>query len=118
MPPQNSSINSRAVTPAGASTTPGFFTRPETEKLRKPLRSRRPCAVIQSRALLDDVAHPVQRLDVLLERRAAEQADLRDVRRAMARQAALAFDRLDHRRLFAADIGAGAAPQMQLGVRR
>ena len=45
MPPQNSSISSRAVTPAGASTTPGFFTRPETEKLRKPLRSRRPCEV-------------------------------------------------------------------------
>ena len=42
MPPQYSSISSRAVTPAGASTTPGFFTRPETEKLRRPLRSRRP----------------------------------------------------------------------------
>ena len=38
MPPQNSSISSRTVTPAGASTTPGFLTRPETEKLRKPLR--------------------------------------------------------------------------------
>ena len=69
-------------------------------------------------ALLDDVAHPVQRLDVLLERRAAEQADLRDIRRAVARQAALALDRFDHRRFFAADVGAGAAPQMQLGVRR
>ena len=34
----------------------------------------------------------------------------------MARQAALALDRLDHRRLFAADVGAGAAAQMQLGV--
>src|SRR5260221_572359 len=34
MPPQNSSINSRIVMPAGASLTPGFFTRPETEKLR------------------------------------------------------------------------------------
>ena len=36
------------VMPAGASFTPGFFTRPETEKLRKPLRSWRPCAVNQS----------------------------------------------------------------------
>src|SRR5262249_39126871 len=36
IPPQNSSISSRTVTPAGASLTPGFLTRPETEKLRKP----------------------------------------------------------------------------------
>ena len=48
MPPQYSSISSRAVTPAGASTTPGFLTRPDTEKLRKPLRSRRPCEVNHS----------------------------------------------------------------------
>ena len=67
-------------------------------------------------AFLDDVAHPEQRLDVLLERRAAEQADLRDIGRAMARQAALALDRFDHRRFFAADISAGAAAQMNLGV--
>ena len=104
MPPQYSSISSRAVTPAGASTTPGFFTRPDTENERKPLRSRRPCEVNQRGALLDDVAHPVHRLDVLLERRAAEQADLRDVRRAMARQAALALDRLS--------IIADSSPQM------
>ncbi len=60
----------------------------------------------------------IQRLDVLFERRTAEQADLGDVRRAVARQTALAFDQLDHRQLFAADIGAGAAAQMQLGMRR
>ena len=48
MPPQYSSISSRTVTPAGASTTPGFLTRPDTEKLRKPLRSRRPCEVTHS----------------------------------------------------------------------
>src|SRR6185437_11841742 len=70
------------------------------------------------RALLDEVADPVHRLDVLLERRAAEQADLRDVRRTMAGQTALALDRFDHRRLFATDIGAGAAAQMQPRVRR
>src|SRR6185437_3905053 len=48
-------------------------------------------------ALFDDVPDPEQRLDVLLERRAAEQADLRDVRRTMARQTALALNRFDHR---------------------
>src|SRR3954469_25947029 len=31
MPPQNSSISSRTVTPAGASFMPGFLTRPDTE---------------------------------------------------------------------------------------
>ena len=42
MPPQNSSISSRTVMPAGASFMPGFFTRPETEKLRRPWRPLRP----------------------------------------------------------------------------
>src|SRR6202012_1991379 len=41
------------------------------------------------RALLDKVADPEQRFDVLLQRRAAEQADMCDIRRAVARQAAL-----------------------------
>src|ERR1700734_3970483 len=66
------------------------------------------------RASLDDVADPIERLDILLEGRAAEQADLRHVRRAMPRQAALAFDRFDYRRFFTADISAGAAAQMNL----
>src|SRR5262249_37503834 len=69
-------------------------------------------------ALLHNVAHPVERLDVLLERWATEQAHLRHIGRAMARQAALTLDRLDHRGLFAADIGAGAAAQVQPGVGR
>src|SRR6516164_11152608 len=59
-------------------------------------------------AALDNIAHPKQRLDILLKRRATEQTDLGDVRRAMTRQAALAFDRFDHRGFFAADVSAGA----------
>src|SRR6185437_10313604 len=58
------------------------------------------------RAFFDDVADPEQRLDVLFERRAAEQTDLRDIRRAMTRQPPLALDRFDHRRFFAADVSA------------
>jgi hypothetical protein len=50
----------------------------------------------------------------VLQRRPAEQADLGDVGRAQARLAALAFDRFDHRRLFAADVGAGAAAQFDV----
>src|SRR6188472_4739584 len=64
------------------------------------------------RPFLDNLAHPVQRLHVVLERGTAEQADLRHVRRAQARLAALALDGFDHRGLFAADVGAGAASKM------
>src|SRR6185437_14253901 len=64
------------------------------------------------RPLLDDVAHPIERLDIVDQRRPAEEPDLRGERRLVARQAALAFDALQHRRFLTADIGAGAAPQM------
>ena len=60
-------------------------------------------------ALLDDVAHPVQRLDIVDERRLAEQPDLERIRRLVARQAALALDAFEQRGFLAADIGAGAA---------
>src|SRR6185503_5793702 len=69
-------------------------------------------------ALFENVAYPVERLDILFERRAAEQADLRHVGGPMARQAALALDRFDHRGFFAADVSAGAAAQMDARVRR
>src|SRR3984893_10259111 len=90
MPPQNSSTSSRALAP--------------------------PVGGEPGSALLDDVAHPVERLHGLLEGRAAEQPDLRDIRRTMARQAALALDRFDHRGFFAADIGAGAAAQINVCI--
>src|SRR3546814_2612652 len=64
-------------------------------------------------ALLHDVAHPEHGLDVLVQRRPPEQADLGDVGRAVARQAALALDGVQHRGLFAADVGAGAAAPLQ-----
>src|SRR5215471_13309730 len=64
------------------------------------------------RALLHDVPHPVHRLHVVLERRPPEQADLREIRRAQTRFTALAFDRFDHRGLFAADVRAGPSAQM------
>ena len=49
---------------------------------------------------------------LLIERRAAEQPDLRRIGRLVARQAALALDAFQHRRFLAADIGAGAAAQV------
>ena len=45
------------------------------------------------------------------------QADLRHIGRPVARQAALALDAFDHRRLFAADIGARAPAQMHAAGR-
>src|SRR6185503_17583857 len=59
--------------------------------------------------LLDDVAHPKESLDIVDERRQAEQADLERIRRLVPRQAALAFKTLEQRGLLAADIGASAA---------
>src|SRR6476620_8604838 len=62
---------------------------------------------------LYDVTHPEQRLDVVDQRGLAEQSDLERVRRLVPRQAALAFDALQQRGFLAADIGAGAAADVQ-----
>ena len=60
-----------------------------------------------------------QRLDVVDDGRLAEQPDLDRERRLVARLAALALDRLEERRLLAADVGAGAAPDLDVeGERR
>src|SRR4051812_15757366 len=69
------------------------------------------------RPLFHDLPHPVHRLHVVLERWAAEEADLRNIRRAQARHAALSLDRLDHRRLFAADVRPRPASQVNGRVR-
>ncbi len=64
---------------------------------------------VRRAALEDDGGHVDERLDVVDDRRLAEQADLDRERRLVARLAAVALDRLEERRLLAADIGAGAA---------
>src|SRR5262245_43879307 len=64
------------------------------------------------RALINNVAYPVQRLHVVLERRPVEQADLRHIRRTQTRLAALPLDRLDHRGFFAANVRASAAAEV------
>ena len=113
MPPQNSSISSRTVTPAGASFTPGFLTRPGDRIAAQAVAAVAAVALPPVRALLDDVAHPAQRLDIVDQRRQAEQADLERIGRLVARQAALALDAFEQRGFLAADIGAGAAAHMQ-----
>src|SRR6185437_11942604 len=69
-------------------------------------------------ALLDEVAHPEDGLDIVDQGRPTEEADLARKRRLVARQAALALDALEHRRFLAADIGAGAAAQMDARLAR
>ena len=54
-----------------------------------------------------------ERLDVVDERRPAEVADLRRKRRAQPRHRAPSLHRLEHRRLLARDVGAGADHELE-----
>ena len=112
MPPQYSSISSFTVMPAGARWTPGFITRPEDRERAQALAAVAPLPGEPVGAAFDQVAHPEKRLHVVLEGGAAEDAHLRDVRRAQARHPALALDRLDHRGLLAANVGACASAKV------
>src|SRR5262249_37693744 len=51
-----------------------------------------------------NLRHPMKRLYMVVERWPTEQPDLGDITRAVTGIAALAFNRFDHRRLFAANI--------------
>ena len=62
-------------------------------------------------AALHNIAHPIQGLKVMLERWATKQTDLCNVGWAHAGFAALAFNALDHGRLFAANVRARTAAQ-------
>ena len=55
-----------------------------------------------------------QRLDVVDAGRLAEHASLHGERRLVPRLAALALDRVEQRRLLAADVGAGAPPKLDV----
>ena len=65
-------------------------------------------------ALVHDVEHVEERLDVVHDRRLAEEADLDRERRLVARLAAVALDRLEERRLLAADVRARADAQLDV----
>ncbi len=65
-----------------------------------------------ARAFLKDLADPVKGFEVVLQCGPAEQANLGHIGRTQPGHAALAFDRFDHGGLFAADVRAGAAPQL------
>ena len=69
-------------------------------------------------APLEDGQHVDQRLDVVDQRGLAEQPDLDRERRLVPRLAAVALDRVEDRRLLAADVGAGAAEELDVEARR
>ena len=62
----------------------------------------------------EDLRHVEQRLDVVHDGRLAEQPDLDRERRLVPRLAAVALDRLEERRLLAADVRAGADAQLDV----
>ena len=61
-----------------------------------------------------DVEDVEERLDVVHDRRLAEEPDLDRERRLVARLAAIALDRLEERRLLAAHVRAGADAQLDV----
>ena len=68
--------------------------------------------------MLQDVAHPVERLDVVDERGPAPEADLGGEGGLVPGLAALALDALKHRGLLAADVGARAPAEDEPGPGR
>ena len=85
----------------------------QAEELRTG-RAFRPDRGERGTATQHDERHVGQRLDVVDDGRLAEQPDLDREGRLVARLAALALDRLEQRRLLAADVGAGAAPELDV----
>ena len=83
---------------------------------RASARSRPPAPIrgVGLAAHLEDERDVGQRLDVVHDGRLAEQPDLDRERRLVARLAALALDRLEEGRLLAADVGAGAAAELDV----
>ncbi len=109
MPPQCFSISSSNGMPIASSTTHGFSTWPEIWKSLVPLLLSRPNAGEPARPAPQDRRHHRDRFDVVDRGRAAVEPGAGRERRLEPRLALLAFEALDHRGLFAADVGPGAA---------
>ena len=75
-----------------------------------------PSDAYHSAPLRDDRRHVAQRLDVVHRGRLAVDADHGRERRLVARLRALAFERLEQRRLLARLVGAGAAVHVDVAV--
>ena len=100
--------------PMGTSTSPGFFTRPAREKTLVPLLFSVPMAANHSAPLVDDHRDIGPGFHVVDDRGLAPKALLGRIGRAVAGLADIAFDKVDERGLFAADIGAGAPADLDI----
>ncbi len=108
MPPASSS-SSRSVVPSGASYWPGRVTWPgQREDARTPWTARCRRRRTPAAPCSQDVGHGGDRLDVVDHRRARVQARHGGERRLEPGLAAVALQRVQQRRLLAADVGAGA----------
>ena len=94
--------------PISSSTLQGLLTWPETQKSLVPVLFGLPSAREPGGAAAQDGRRDRDRLDVVDGRRAAVEAHIGRERRLQPRQALLALEAFEQRRLLAADIGAGA----------
>ena len=105
-PPPSSSTTRRTGMPNSTSYRPGSAEeRVERQRPWCPARSRTP-ARVGIAAVRDDPRDVDQRLDVVDQRRPAEEARLRGIRRPGAHFGPPSFDRVEQRRLLAADVAA------------
>ena len=113
-PPRPSS--SATVMPMGNSYTPGRAQSPETLKSLWPVDFSVPMLLNQSAPLARMHDDPGEGLHVVDDRRMAQVAGVDGEGRAVARLAALAFQRFDQGRLLAADVGPRAHVDLDVEV--
>ena len=95
--------------PISSSTLQGLFTWPEMQKSLVPVLFGRPMPANQLGPAAQDGRRDGDRFDVVHRRRAAVEAGAGRERRLQPRHALLALEALEQRGLLAADVGAGAA---------
>ena len=102
--------------PIGNSYTPGRRQSPETLNSFWPVDFSVPMPLNHLAPLGQNAHDPGERLDVVDDRRVAEVSGVDGERGAVAGLAALAFERFDQGRLFAADVGPGAHADFDVEV--
>ena len=102
--------------PIDSSTTQGVFTWPDSWNSLVPSFFGLPMLANHSGAAAQDGRDDRDDLDIVDRRRAAVEARARREWRLQPRLALLALEAFEHRRFFAADVGAGAAVDEQVEV--